>query len=330
MKNDFVVFALSSKLSMPPVVESHTVGVVGPDLSRQFVLERLVLRQDFIAAPDHAVDFNEAGSGGDVTGTSSFERQVIDDPRTQIIYFTGPTSFELIFAALQRGKHIVLSPAAATLRADDLRWLARTASDQGLVAVVDEPRRWDDDFRSARNVAQSGRLGDLLRIRLSILTTALPGEEFPRGVLRELGWHWLDQLLTFVNDELLSARLRRFASPATTSDAGFLATMEFARGTSTVIEVQTQSLLSLRTGWLLEGSAGAYRAGRQYTKTLDGEIIDEPLSVDSLTNDPFFDALGLAIRGEEQPEPLPDLVQAARIAELIESLTASEPSKPGL
>ena len=165
---------------------------------------------------------------------------------------------------------------------------------------------------------------------MSILTTALPGEEFPNGMLWDLGWHWLDQLLTFVNDELLSARLRRFTSPAASSDDGFLATIEFARGTSAVIEVQTQSLLSLRTGWLLEGTTGAYRDGRQYTKTLDGEIIDEPVSVGSLASDSFLDALGAGIRAEEVVEPLPDLIHAARIAELIDSLMSAESSQAGI
>lgn len=312
---------------MPSAVQPYTVGIVGSGPNRQFMLERLVLRQDFIAAADANPGSDDVRDSSEPTERLSLARQIIENPRTHIIYFSGRTSLELVSAALQRGKHIVLSPVAAMLRADDLRRLARTAADQRLVAVIDEPRRWDDDFRSARSVAQSGRLGNLLRVRMSIQTTALPGEEFPGGVLWELGWHWLDQLLTFVDDEWLSARLRRFASPATSSDAGFLATIEFAGGTSAVIEVQTRSLLSLRTGWLLEGITGAYRDGRQYTKTLDGEIIDEPVTVGSLTSDPFLDALGSGIRTEEVAEPLPGLKHAARIAELIESLIASEPSE---
>lgn len=324
LRSGFVDFDLSSKFSMPSAVQPFSVGIVGTHPNRQFMLERLVLRPDFIAAAngiEAPVDGRQDSEAADFLST---DQQIVESPRTDIVYFSGPTSLELVYAAIQRRKHIVLTPAAVMFRPDDLRRLARTAADQGLVAVIDESRRSDDDFRAARSVALSGRLGDRLRIRFSILTTALPGEAFAKGVLWEFGWHWLDQLLTFVNDELHSARLRRFRSSARTSDAGFLAMMDFARGTSAVIEVQTQSLLSLRTGWLLEGSKGAYRDGRQYTKTLDGEIIDEPVSVSPQTNDPFLDALALAVRSEKAEEPPPDLFHAARIAELIESLSACE------
>lgn len=324
LRIDFVVSDLSSKFSMPSAVQPYSVGIVGSGPNRQFMLERLVLRQDFIADAHGTEAPADGRQDSEATDLLSSARQIIESPRTDVVYFSGPTNLELVSAAVQRRKHIVLAPAAMMLRADDLRRLARAAADQGLVAVVDEPRRWDDDFRAARTVALSGRLGDPLRIRLSILTTALPGEAFANGVLREFGWHWLDQLLTFVNDDLVSARLRRFHSSARSGDAGFLAMMDFARGTSAVIEVQTQSLLSLRTGWLLEGSTGAYRDGRQYTKTLDGEIIDEPVSVSPQANDAFLDALAAAIRSEKADESPPDLYHAARITELIDSLSACE------
>lgn len=308
---------------MPSAVQPYSVGIVGSGTNHQFMLERLVLRQDFIAAPGG----NEVPVGrqeSDVADDLRSALQIIENPQTQIVYFSGPTIPELVSTAIQRRKHIVLSPAATMFPPDELRRIARAAAEQGLVAVVDEPRRWDDDFRAARTVALSGLLGDRLRIRLSILTTALPDEAFAHGLLREFGWHWLDQLLTFVNDDSLSAQLRRFPSSAKPGDAGFLAMLDFACGATAVIEVQTQSLLSLRTGWLLEGSTGAYRDGRQYTKTLDGEIIDEPVLVSAQANDPFLDGLSLVLRKEEAAEPLPDLFHAARIAELIDLLMASE------
>jgi len=314
---------------MPSVVDPHTVGVIGPVASSQFVLERLLLRQDFVATACCSPGVGAVGCCSDPTRPLGSAQQVIDDPQTQVIYFAGPIGAELLLAALQRGKHVVLSPAAAMIGADELRRLAEIAADRGLVAVIDEPRRWDDDFRSAMTVAQSGRLGVLLRIRLSLLTTALPGEEFTGGVLSDLGWHWLDQLLSFVDDDLLTARLRQFYPTARSNDAGFMATMEFASGTSAVIELQTQSLLSLRTGWLLEGTTGAYRAGRQYTKTADGEIIDEQVALPSLANDPFLDALSLALQETTPAGLLMPLKHAARIAELIESLRASTLSAPG-
>ena len=309
---------------MPSDVISHGVGVIGSGPFRQFVIERLSLRRDFAVTAccsadgaAHPPDHRES------CVNHSSPQDVIDDPCTSVIFFVGPIATELVATAIQAGKHVVLE-LARRLSPQDLRHLAKLAAERGIVAVVDEPRRWDDDFLCAKSVFDKRQLGQLERIRLAIHERSLPGEVFPQGVLRELGCHWIDQLLAFVHDEPQSVRLRTFRGADSATDDGFLAVIDFAGGVSAVIELQTQSLLSLRTGWLLEGTAGAYRAGRLYTKTADGEIVDEPVSRPPVSSEPFFETLAAAIRGDTDAKAtLPNLAHAARVAELVGKIVDS-------
>ncbi len=309
---------------MPFDVKPHGVGVIGSGPFHQFVLERLSLRSDFAAIASWSDDDGVRSKSrlGDCAVHSS-PQAVVDDPRTTVIYFASPTPPGLVELAIQSRKHVVLESGTA-FQFQDLRHLARMAANQGIVAVLDEPRRWDEDFVCAKSVFDSGCLGKLERLRLAIHECSLPGEVFPQGVLRELGCHWLDQLLVFVDDEPLAVHLKKFYDSVNAGENGFLAVMDFAGGTSAVVEVQTDSLLSLRTGWLLEGTTGAYRAGRLYTKTADGEIVDEPVNRSSVSSDPFFDALAAAIDGDSKAQSaLPGLDHAARVAELMVRLEIS-------
>ena len=79
-----------------------------------------------------------------------------------------------------------------------------------------------------------------------------PGELFSAGVLRDLGSHWIDQLLAFVDGNLVSSSLRRNFSKDVNAEDGFLAILEFTGGLPAMIEIQTDSLLSSRSGWYIE------------------------------------------------------------------------------
>lgn len=296
---------------MPSDVKSLGVGIIGTGPLSQFVLERLSLRRDFALVAQ-------------VSSTDASSRSLIQDAGTDIAYFAEPVQCDLVASALAARKAVVLSMNHG-LGERDLRSLAEVARSASTIAVIDQPRRWDADFVCAQSVFKAGHLGQLQRIRLSIHECSIPGEAFPNGVLHDLGCHFLDQLLVFVAAEPQSVRYRRFANTATPHEDGILIVIDFEDGTSAVVELQTQSLLSLRTGWLLEGVAGAYRAGRRYSKTADGEIIDEPVSPTVVSSDLFLDTLKRAMDGDcAAIENLPGLSHAARVAKLLWYIQASD------
>ncbi|MDB5341955.1 MAG: dehydrogenase [Schlesneria sp.] len=312
--------------TMPADIKQYGLGLIGAGPFSHHLLERLLLRKDLMAVaacfgsqparPNSPLDCE----------VHSQPRAVIENPRTQIVYFAEPASPDIIELAIQYGKVVVLTSTIG-LTSGELSRLAGLAAVRGILAVVDEPRRWGDDFLSAKAVFDAGQLGKLQRVRLAIHETSLPGETFSNGVLWELGGHWFDQLLVFTTTVPEAVQLRRFYGTTGTADVGFLATIDFREGISAVVEVQTASLLSLRTGWLLEGATGAYRAGRQYSKTPDGEIIDEPVTVPVLRSDPFLDNLVKSLAGDQTgSSQFVTLSHAVRTSVLIELLENSAPS----
>jgi scyllo-inositol 2-dehydrogenase (NADP+) len=311
---------------MPVDVKQYGLGLIGAGPLSHHFLERLLLRKDLKAVAawfGSQPDRPNSPPGCDV---HSEPRGVIENPRTEVVYFAEPASPDLIELAIEFGKSVVLTSTIG-LTSGELSRLAGLASAKELLAVVDEPRRWDEDFLGAKAVFDAGRLGKLQRIRLAIHETSLPGETFSNGVLRELGGHWLDQLLVFTTTDPQAIQFRRFYGTNGTVDVGFLATIDFSDGISAIVEVQTASLLSLRTGWLLEGAMGAYRAGRQYSKTADGEIIDEPVTIPALRADPFLDNLVKAVAGDQTGSlQLVTVSHAARTSALIELLEHAAPA----
>ena len=307
--------------------EPFGVGLIGSSATSRFVCERLSLRSDLRLVAtwseeeqDEDRPLSHAGSSPAECRRHATLFDVTQDPAVQFVHFAGGSQADWMRQALAATKSIVVeSPQSLSL--DELKQLARDAAACRQTAAVYGPRRWEADFLQARSALEGGRLGKLLRVRYSVHDYRLPNETFPLGVDRELGWPVLDQLLVLL-DERPCRRFdwRHFPSDTDRSD-GFVGRFDFADDVSAVVEVQTRSLLSYRSGWMLEGTAGACRNGRLYTRTLDGEIIDEPLPTPRESSDPFFDALASGLRGNAND--LPTVSDAIRVEVLLASLPAS-------
>lgn len=301
--------------------ESFGIGLIGSSATSRFVCERLSLRSDLrLVATWSEVEQGEPSPLTLVGITSIGCRRhgtpidVIQDSAVRVIYFANGSNVDWMRQALSAAKSIVVeSPQSLSL--DELEQLARAATSFQQAAIIDMPRRWEADFLQARSALDSGRLGRLLRVRYSVHDYRLPDETFPQGVANELGQPVLDQLLVLLDSRPCSRfDWRHFPSDIDRSD-GFVGRFDFAEDVSAVIEVQTRSLLSYRSGWMLEGTAGACRNGRLYTRTSDGEIIDEPLPMPDLSSDPFFDALASTLRGNANE--LPSLSDAIQVEALL-------------
>ena len=288
--------------------EPFGVGLVGSSATSRFVCERLSLRGDLRLIATWSEESVEE-SARTLAGIAPTECRrhatpldVIQDPAVRVVHFANGSSADWMRQALGAAKSIVVeSPQSLSL--DELNRVATDAASCRQTAAVYSPRRWEADFPQARLALESGRLGKLLRVRYSVHDYRLPGETYPRGVAHELGWPVLDQLSVLLDSRPCHRfDWRHFPSDTDRGD-GFLGRFDFAEDVSAVIEIQTRSLLSYRSGWMLEGTDGACRNGRLYTRTSDGEIIDEPLPMPALSSDPFFDELASALRGHTAELP---------------------------
>jgi predicted dehydrogenase len=311
----------SSGTFMVAETEPWRVGIVGMSSAGLFHLERLSLRPDvrlagvFDRAPARIVLANDRSCPVWDELRSGLTSSDID-----ALFLVDDILAEDVSTALRHGKQVVVH-RPWLLSPNELQSLDDQASSSGRVATISCLRRWSTDFVAAVAAKQTGRLGALQTVRLTSCEQSVADDNSFAGILPEFGFHWFDQLLKLIE----SRPTRIFATRLNDSDSGreqgFLVVVDFENGCHALIDVRTQSRLSLRTGWMLEGSLGSYRGNRLYTRTADGEIVDEPLPLTAFSSDAFMDELVSAWGGG--PASLPTLTEAARVVRFIESIEQS-------
>lgn len=300
------------------------VGIIGMSPAGLYLFERLSLRPDISLVGIFEQDRRRREFAGNFGG------QYWDQPLTvltsadvDVVFLVDRVSAELISAGISHGKQIVIS-RPWLLSSDDLHRLALEAGAASGLTTVACPRRWSADFLGAVAAKNTDRLGTLQSLRMTCCEMSLPPDDSSIGVLREFGFHWLDQLLLLAESTPVQVFAKRLTATGQAHEHGVCAMIEFASGCVAQIDLQSQSRLAHRTGWMLEGSTGSYRNNRLYTVSSDGEIIDEPLAVVAVPVEPFIDELVSAWRGESSN--LAKLIDAARVVELIELIERSATS----
>jgi predicted dehydrogenase len=297
------------------------VGIIGINSAGLYLLERLSLTPNIRIVG--AFDPDPARRGlADHFGCALWKElpSTLAALETDVLFFAGEISTNVISMVLGNGQHVVLHEPWR-LSSDVLFDLSKSATTTNRVATVSCIRRWSADFVGAMTANNSGRLGTLQTVRFSSCEQGIPLDNSSAGMLREFGYHWLDQLLILIDSAPVRVFARRFFEDGETYDHGVWATIEFANGCLAQIDLQSRSRLSHRTGWMLEGSTGSYRNDRLYTTTAEGEIVDEPLPHSERPADPLIDELKLAWQGETTK--LPTLANAARVVKLIEAIEQS-------
>jgi len=152
----------------------------------------------------------------DALATDDFRAILNDDTIEVVDITTHPAErVELIAAALRAGKH-VLSQKPFVLDLDVGRELVELANKCDRILAVNQNGRWAPHFSYARQVANSGLIGELYSAHMSChwdhrWVRGTPFEEVRHLVLYDYAIHWFDMLRCFFPKA--SAR-RVFASSA--------------------------------------------------------------------------------------------------------------------
>ncbi len=126
---------------------------------------------------------------------------VINDPAIDLIVIATPNTshFDQAQAALLAGKHVVIDKPMA-IRLAQVETLTALAVQQGKHLSVFQNRRWDGGMRTAKQVVQSGDLGDVSYAEFHFDRFAPEVKNRWRekpgpgaGVLYDLGPHLIDQ-----------------------------------------------------------------------------------------------------------------------------------------
>lgn len=130
--------------------------------------------------------------------TTDLER-VLDDPEVNLVVVNTPDRFHVPYAKriLEAGKHaLVEKPFAPT--AAEAREVFALAREKGLVCMPNQNRRFDADFLAVRQVVESGKLGQLVRLESHYDYYKTDGWYDHLGTLYNLAVHQIDQIISLL------------------------------------------------------------------------------------------------------------------------------------
>lgn len=165
-------------VSLTPGLKLHGVASRSPE-TREKILER-----------------------GDCKAYASFE-EALADPEVDLVVIASPNDQHApqAIAALRAGKNVVVDKPMC-LSIEECDAMIAAAKESGKVLSIFHNRRWDGDFLTAKQVVDSGQLGEVKWIELS--WGRIGAYRTWRGVAAQgggrfwdLGAHLLDQLLIF-------------------------------------------------------------------------------------------------------------------------------------
>lgn len=130
--------------------------------------------------------------------------QLLGDPNVELVVVNTPsyTHFEYAKKSLEAGKHIIVEKPFTT-NVEEAKDLKALSEAKGLKISVFQNRRWDSDFRTVRQVINSGDLGDIVEVtiaydRFNAVLSPKAHKETPgpgSGVVKDLSPHLIDQAL---------------------------------------------------------------------------------------------------------------------------------------
>lgn len=134
----------------------------------------------------------------ELTFTADLDR-VLSDPEVDLVVVSAPDRFHVPYARqiLNAGKHaLVEKPFAPT--AEEAREVFALAREKGLVCMPNQNRRFDADFGAVKEVVQSGKLGELVRLESHYDYFKTNGWYDHLGTLYNLAVHQIDQIISLL------------------------------------------------------------------------------------------------------------------------------------
>ena len=126
-------------------------------------------------------------------------QQVLADSEVDLVVVNTPDQFHVPYAKqiLNAGKHtLVEKPFAPT--AAEAREVFALAKEKGLICMPNQNRRFDADFLAVREMVESGKLGDLVRLESHYDYYKTNGWYDHLGTLYNLAVHTIDQVISLL------------------------------------------------------------------------------------------------------------------------------------
>ncbi|MFF2015879.1 Gfo/Idh/MocA family protein [Paenibacillus sp. NPDC058177] len=305
-------------------------------------------------------DRRKASVEAGYTSYSSFD-QVLADPSVEVILIATPNDVhkDIAISALRAGKHVICEKPVA-MNSQEFEEMIAVSKETGRTLMVNQNRRWDEDFLVIKEMHAKGTIGELFQIESRVHgANGIPGdwrhlEAHGGGMLLDWGVHLLDQLLYLIDSKISSVSSRLSFILGDEVDDGFEAYLHFENGVTATVEVGTTNFIQLPR-WYVKGIEGTaiiedwslagkvvtrnhdsvkvepkpIKAGVGLTKTMappsEGATITEALPAPYKMSSGFYDNFADVIEGTA--EPIVTNTEALRVLKLIEAIFESSRSK---
>lgn len=214
--------------------------------------------------------------------------RLVDDELAQVVLVTTPVVERGAFIAdlITAGHAVIVEPPLApTLQ--EARTLLQLADNRGVALRVIALRRTETDYLAACAALASDRVGPPVAIRWQAAEYSVwadtAAKEYRRGeTFATTGPPLFDQLAG-----LMTAAPRTIQTRNYPVEDGFAVDITFENGCEARLEVRRMARAALRTGWMIEGTTGAYHHRKLFTTTSDGELVDENVPFETPPLDPI-------------------------------------------
>ncbi|RAW13398.1 Gfo/Idh/MocA family protein [Paenibacillus taichungensis] len=221
---------------------------------------------------------------------------VLTDELVDIVLIATPNDVhkDIAIQALQAGKHVICEKPV-TITSKDFNDIVKVANEEKRVFTVHQNRRWDDDFRTAKDIIDKKTFGELFHLESRVQgANGIPGDwrqlkDYGGGMLLDWGVHLLDQLLQITDSQIESVSANLSYILGTEVDDGFTSYITFKDGLTALIEVGTTNYVKLPR-WYLKGTEGT-AVIRDWD--LSGEIITRNPDVAHIEPKPIQAGQGL-------------------------------------
>lgn len=236
----------------------------------------------------------EAEEWGRQYGVSRFYKDyqdLLSDPEVDAVVICSPTTThaEISLAAIKAGKHILCEkPISQDI--EEIRQVQAALAQTTLKYQVGFNRRFDHNFMAAREVIQSGRIGDVHYVKITSRDPQAPPAEYVKtsgGMFMDMTVHDFDMaaFLTGSEVEEIYAVGANLVDPAI-GEAGdidtALITLKMKNGTLVAIDNSRQAAYGYDQRCEAFGSKGAVETKNDTTattvvSTADGIVGEKPL-----------------------------------------------------
>ncbi|MEK5477791.1 Gfo/Idh/MocA family oxidoreductase [Paenibacillus sp. FSL R5-0407] len=187
---------------------------------------------------------------------------VLADESVDVVLIATPNDVhkEIAIKALQAGKHVICEKPV-TITSSDFMDIVEVAKQENRLFSVHQNRRWDEDFRIAKEIIDKKTLGELFHLESRVQgANGIPGDwrqlkDYGGGMLLDWGVHLLDQLLLITDSQIESVAATLSYILGTEVDDGFTSYITFKDGLTALIEVGTTNYVKLPR-WYIKGTEG--------------------------------------------------------------------------